>query len=373
MFSTSPLDWGLILLYFGFLAAVWAGAFGHRPGALEYLVAGRRVTLPALVATLVATLVRRHPGRGRVLVAPRARQLARLRRALLHRRAALRRLLREARTGCQALHAARPARPRLRPRTRARGGARGVHRGAARRLRAHARHALRRHVRPAAGALHRGRGTAVGLLHRQGRVAGRGLHRPGAVRPHVLGLRAPPRFLVAQHGTLSFLRAHAATRPFHLARRQSAPGHLRLVLHRALGARGPGLLAARLRGPRPEGRAQRRAVVGRVLGGVRLHDHDGRPLRTGPAAPAQGPGVRLPRVGAHHAAAVRARPLLPLHDRHGDEHDRFLRVHRRGHGGPRRRLAHRARRRGPRAAAGHATACGSPPASPPRSRSPTRA
>jgi SSS family solute:Na+ symporter len=55
MFSTSPLDWGLILLYFGFLAAVWAGALGRRPGALEYLVAGRRVTLPALVATLVAT------------------------------------------------------------------------------------------------------------------------------------------------------------------------------------------------------------------------------------------------------------------------------------------------------------------------------
>jgi len=55
MFSTSPLDWGLVLLYFGFLAAVWAGAFRRRPDALEYLVAGRRVTLPALVATLVAT------------------------------------------------------------------------------------------------------------------------------------------------------------------------------------------------------------------------------------------------------------------------------------------------------------------------------
>jgi len=55
MFSTSPLDWGLILLYFGFLAAVWAGAFRRRVGALDYLVAGRRITLPALVATLVAT------------------------------------------------------------------------------------------------------------------------------------------------------------------------------------------------------------------------------------------------------------------------------------------------------------------------------
>ncbi len=55
MFSRSPLDWGLIVAYFGFLAAVWAGAFRRRLGALDYLVAGRRVTLPALVATLVAT------------------------------------------------------------------------------------------------------------------------------------------------------------------------------------------------------------------------------------------------------------------------------------------------------------------------------
>jgi solute:Na+ symporter, SSS family len=55
MFSRSSLDWGLIAAYFGFLAAVWAGAFRRRLGALDYLVAGRRVTLPALVATLVAT------------------------------------------------------------------------------------------------------------------------------------------------------------------------------------------------------------------------------------------------------------------------------------------------------------------------------
>jgi SSS family solute:Na+ symporter len=54
MFSHSPWDWGLIALYFGFLAAVWL----RKPragGALEYLLAGRRVTLPAFVATLVAT------------------------------------------------------------------------------------------------------------------------------------------------------------------------------------------------------------------------------------------------------------------------------------------------------------------------------
>ncbi|MEO5618291.1 MAG: sodium:solute symporter family protein [Candidatus Eisenbacteria bacterium] len=57
MFSTSPLDWGLIALYFGFLAAVWlrrpVGQTGG--GAVEYLLAGRRITLPAFVATLVTT------------------------------------------------------------------------------------------------------------------------------------------------------------------------------------------------------------------------------------------------------------------------------------------------------------------------------
>ena len=55
MFSTSPLDWGLVVLYFAFLGAVWLRRGGARSDALEYLVAGRRVTLPAFVATLVAT------------------------------------------------------------------------------------------------------------------------------------------------------------------------------------------------------------------------------------------------------------------------------------------------------------------------------
>src|SRR2546426_5500409 len=55
MFSHSPLDWALVLGYFGFLAAVWLRLLGHRLAALDYLVAGRRVTLPAFVATLVAT------------------------------------------------------------------------------------------------------------------------------------------------------------------------------------------------------------------------------------------------------------------------------------------------------------------------------
>ena len=55
MFSRSPLDWGLIVLYVGFLVGVWLRLFGRRLDALDYLLAGRRVTLPALVATLVST------------------------------------------------------------------------------------------------------------------------------------------------------------------------------------------------------------------------------------------------------------------------------------------------------------------------------
>jgi solute:Na+ symporter, SSS family len=55
MFSQSPIDWALIVAYFGFLAGVWLRLFGARLDAVDYLVAGRRVTLPALVATLVAT------------------------------------------------------------------------------------------------------------------------------------------------------------------------------------------------------------------------------------------------------------------------------------------------------------------------------
>jgi SSS family solute:Na+ symporter len=55
MFSHSPLDWGIVLAYFGFLIAVWLRVVGRSSDAVDYLVAGRRVTLPALVATLVAT------------------------------------------------------------------------------------------------------------------------------------------------------------------------------------------------------------------------------------------------------------------------------------------------------------------------------
>jgi len=55
MFSTSPVDWALLVLYFAFLAAVWLRLIGAAPSAVDYLVAGRRVTLPAFVATLVAS------------------------------------------------------------------------------------------------------------------------------------------------------------------------------------------------------------------------------------------------------------------------------------------------------------------------------
>ena len=55
MFSHSPIDWGIVLAYFGFLVAIWLRLVGKASDAADYLVAGRRVTLPALVATLVAT------------------------------------------------------------------------------------------------------------------------------------------------------------------------------------------------------------------------------------------------------------------------------------------------------------------------------
>lgn len=55
MFSTSPLDWALVVAYFGLLAAVWLRLLGRRPAPDDYFVAGRRLTLPAFVMTLVAT------------------------------------------------------------------------------------------------------------------------------------------------------------------------------------------------------------------------------------------------------------------------------------------------------------------------------
>ncbi|MFI5370295.1 MAG: sodium:solute symporter, partial [Candidatus Eisenbacteria bacterium] len=55
MFSTSPLDWLLVGAYFAFLVAVALGFRRAGSSAVEYLLAGRRVTLPAFVATLVTT------------------------------------------------------------------------------------------------------------------------------------------------------------------------------------------------------------------------------------------------------------------------------------------------------------------------------
>ncbi len=55
MFSHSVLDWALIAVYFLSLGFVWLRSFGAKPSTEDYLVAGRRVTLPAFVATLVAT------------------------------------------------------------------------------------------------------------------------------------------------------------------------------------------------------------------------------------------------------------------------------------------------------------------------------
>jgi SSS family solute:Na+ symporter len=55
MFSTHPLDWGPIAAYVAFLGVVWLRDRRQPSGALDYLLAGRRITLPAFVATLVAT------------------------------------------------------------------------------------------------------------------------------------------------------------------------------------------------------------------------------------------------------------------------------------------------------------------------------
>lgn len=55
MFSSSPLDWALVVAYFAVLAFVWARRFRALTGVADYFVAGRAVTLPAFVATLVTS------------------------------------------------------------------------------------------------------------------------------------------------------------------------------------------------------------------------------------------------------------------------------------------------------------------------------
>jgi SSS family solute:Na+ symporter len=55
MFSQHPLDITVVLLYLAALAGVWWRGTRSRGGADDYLVAARALTLPAFVATLVAT------------------------------------------------------------------------------------------------------------------------------------------------------------------------------------------------------------------------------------------------------------------------------------------------------------------------------
>ncbi len=55
MFSSSPLDWAVVAAYFAMLAGIWARRFRAPAATDDYFVAGRAVTLPALVATLVTT------------------------------------------------------------------------------------------------------------------------------------------------------------------------------------------------------------------------------------------------------------------------------------------------------------------------------
>lgn len=55
MFSSSPLDWAVIVVYFAILAVIWAKRLRAPAAVDDYFVAGRAVTLPAFVATLVAS------------------------------------------------------------------------------------------------------------------------------------------------------------------------------------------------------------------------------------------------------------------------------------------------------------------------------
>lgn len=52
---TSPLDWSVVAAYFAILGVIWWRGRHASRTADDYLVAGRSVTLPALVATLVTT------------------------------------------------------------------------------------------------------------------------------------------------------------------------------------------------------------------------------------------------------------------------------------------------------------------------------
>ena len=150
---TSPLDWALIVaLLRASSPRCGCDCSARGSSAVDYLVAGRRVTLPAFVATLVATWYGGILGVGEYSYRYGVVELARVRRAVLRRRAAVR--------DCCSRGARAPAAlytlPDLLDRSYGRGPAlagavarvRDVGAGG---VRADARHAVRRDVRPAAG------------------------------------------------------------------------------------------------------------------------------------------------------------------------------------------------------------------------------
>ena len=339
MFSQSPIDWALVLAYFGFLAAVWLRLLKARPAALEYLVAGRRITLPALVATLVATWYGGILGVGEYsyrygisnwLVFGAPYYIGALLFAWLFAR--------------RAREAALYTIPDLLERRYGRGpallGAVAVFLTSA----------------PAAYVLMLGTlfaamfglplvpcVIAAALLSifyiDRGGLRTVVFTRPGAVRAHVRGLHRDAGVPGGPPWRAALSRALAPRHAFHVARRQSAAGHPRLVLHRALDAGRPRLLAARLRGARS--RVARRAVLWSVAFWILF---DFLTTTTGLYARALLPELPNPVFAFPELAGVTLPPgALGLFylgdDRHGDEHDRLVRLHRRHHGRPRLDLA----------------------------------
>ncbi|MBK7701978.1 MAG: hypothetical protein IPI34_03325 [bacterium] len=153
-----------------------------------------------------------------------------------------------------------------------------------------------------------------------------------------------------------------------------------------------GLLPALQRRARRAHGPARPARLDPVLGPVRLPDHHGGPLRARRPARPRGAGGRVPAAGGGRPAAAAAGPVPdePAGDDH--VHGRFLRLHRRDHRRPRRlaapqnrRLAGRrpprddggarrpARDLGPRRRLGPVVGIGGRPLAPPRQRGHARA
>ena len=53
MFSHSPLDWGLVALYFAFLVAVWITRLSRKSEVVDYLVAVDPETLQPIAGDAV--------------------------------------------------------------------------------------------------------------------------------------------------------------------------------------------------------------------------------------------------------------------------------------------------------------------------------